>query len=154
MTVTTDKQKPDTFMIDKQELKPGLVIFRRTDVKHRNWYCRIKIPKEDRYKTISLETPDINAAKTQAFYEDADVLVRVRHQIPVFEKTFTQVAQEYSKYHKGLAQSGEITWAAGRSSIPISAFISSSTWDTCRLLVSATTNGGRTPYGERPKGAT
>ena len=109
MTVTTDKQKPDTFIVDKQELKPGLIIFRRTDVKHRNWYCRIKIPKEDRYKTVSLGTPDINAAKTQAFYEDADVLIRVRHQIPVFEKSFAQVAKEYSEYHKGVAQSGEIT---------------------------------------------
>ncbi len=109
MTVTTDQQKPDTFIIDKQELKPGLIIFRRTDVQHRNWYCRIKIPKEDRYKTISLKTPDVNAARTQAFDEDADVRARVRNQIPVFEKSFAQVAQEYSKYHKGLAQSGEIT---------------------------------------------
>ena len=32
------------FMLDKQELKPGLVIFRRKDVKHRNWYCRIQLP--------------------------------------------------------------------------------------------------------------
>ena len=32
------------FLIDTQELKPGLIIFRRADVKHRNWYCRIKFP--------------------------------------------------------------------------------------------------------------
>ncbi len=25
-----------------QELKPGFVIFRRADVQHRNWYCRVK----------------------------------------------------------------------------------------------------------------
>ena len=30
------------FMVDAQELKPGLVIFRRADVKHRRWYCRVK----------------------------------------------------------------------------------------------------------------
>jgi hypothetical protein len=28
------------FLIDTQELKPGLIIFRRGDVKHHNWYCR------------------------------------------------------------------------------------------------------------------
>ena len=44
-----------TFMTDVQQLRTGLVIFRRTDVKHRKWYCRIKVPKEDRYKTISLK---------------------------------------------------------------------------------------------------
>ena len=48
------------FLVDAQELKTGLTIFRRTDVKHRNWYCRIKLPREDRYKTLSLKTPDIN----------------------------------------------------------------------------------------------
>jgi hypothetical protein len=33
------------FVTDKAELKPGLVIFRRGDVEHRTWYCRMKIPK-------------------------------------------------------------------------------------------------------------
>jgi hypothetical protein len=37
---------PIAFLIDTQELKPGLVIFRRADVKHRNWYCRVKLPSE------------------------------------------------------------------------------------------------------------
>lgn len=35
-----------TFLTDKEELKPGLVIFRRADVQHRNWYCRIKVPQD------------------------------------------------------------------------------------------------------------
>jgi hypothetical protein len=38
------------FMLDKQEIKDGLVIFRRSDVKHHNWYCRLKVPDVDRYK--------------------------------------------------------------------------------------------------------
>jgi hypothetical protein len=43
------------FVTDKAELKPGLVLFRRGDVDHRMWYCRMKIPKADRYKTVSLK---------------------------------------------------------------------------------------------------
>ena len=35
------------FLVDTQELKTGLIIFRRADVKHRNWYCRIKVPDAD-----------------------------------------------------------------------------------------------------------
>ncbi|MDB5435849.1 MAG: Integrase, partial [Phenylobacterium sp.] len=27
------------FVTDKEVLKPGLIIFRRADVDHRNWYC-------------------------------------------------------------------------------------------------------------------
>ena len=46
------------FITDKEELKPGLIIFRRGDVTHRNFYCRVKLPKDDRYKTIALGTPD------------------------------------------------------------------------------------------------
>jgi hypothetical protein len=44
------------FVTDKAELKPGLILFRRGDVEHRMWYCRMKIPKGDRCKTISLKT--------------------------------------------------------------------------------------------------
>ncbi len=50
------------FLADKEELKPGLLIFRRLDVAHRNWYCRVKLPHSDRYKTISLKTSDIGGA--------------------------------------------------------------------------------------------
>jgi hypothetical protein len=42
------------FIADKEELKPGLIIFRRGDVAHSHFYCRIKLPKADRYKTIAL----------------------------------------------------------------------------------------------------
>jgi integrase len=66
------------FIIDKEELKPGLVIFRRADVAHSNWYCRIKLPRADRYKTYSLKTSDIDAAKERAFDYDADVRFRLK----------------------------------------------------------------------------
>lgn len=96
------------FLTDVQELKSGLVIFRRADVKHRNWYCRVKVPKEDRYKTISLKTENITEAKDKAFDHDADVRFRVKHDVPIFGKTFAQVAEEYSDHLKGVAESGQI----------------------------------------------
>ena len=65
------------FLIDTQELKPGLIIFRRGDVKHRNWYCRVKLPKTDRYKSVSLKTADIDAAKEKAFNDQATAAIRV-----------------------------------------------------------------------------
>ena len=97
------------FMLDKQELKPGLVIFRRSDVKHRDWYCRLKIPNVDRYKTIALETSDIHDARNKAFDEDAELRFKVKHDMPVFDKTFAQVAKEYSDFQKQRAKAGEIT---------------------------------------------
>jgi integrase len=55
------------FITEKEELKPGLILFRRGDVDHRMWYCRMKMPKADRYKTVSLKTTDISAARGRAF---------------------------------------------------------------------------------------
>lgn len=98
-----------TFMTDVHELKPGLIIYRRTDVKHRNWYCRIKLPKEDRYKRISLGITDINEAKSKAFHHDVEVHFKVRHHVPVFDKSFAEVALEYSVQHKRLSEIGQIT---------------------------------------------
>lgn len=44
------------FVLDKDELKLGLIVFRCGDVAHDNFYGRIKLPKEDSYKTVSLRT--------------------------------------------------------------------------------------------------
>lgn len=96
-------------MLDKQELKPGLVIFRRSDVDHNEWYCRIKVPNVDRYKTKSLKTTDVNEARTKAFKEDVSLHIKVEHGIPVFDKPFSQVAKEYSDFQKKRADAGEIT---------------------------------------------
>lgn len=98
-----------TFLIDTQELKTGLVIFRRADVKHRNWYCRIKIPRQDRYKTVSLKTADINAAKDRAFDHDADVRFRIKHEVPIFNRPFSQVAKDFCDFQKERAAAGQIS---------------------------------------------
>ena len=97
-------------ILDPHELKTGLTIFRRADVKHRNWYCRIKLPKEDRYKTIALKTSDLNEARDKAFDQDAQVRFRIKHEIPVFDKTFSEVAEEFSKFQKERSEAGEITF--------------------------------------------
>ncbi|NQE61926.1 site-specific integrase [Caulobacter sp. RHG1] len=97
------------FVIDKQELKPGLIIFRRSDVQHRNWYCRVKLPKADRYKTYSLKTADINVARDQAFDRDADVRFRLKHDVPVFNRPFRDVAQEYIAVQEERAKRHEIS---------------------------------------------
>jgi integrase len=97
------------FLLDAQELKPGLILFRRSDVAHSRWYCRIKMPKEDRYKTVSLKTSDIDAAKERAFDKDAEIRYRIQLEVPVFNKSFAQVAKEFLDFQKGRMEAGEIT---------------------------------------------
>jgi integrase len=96
------------FLIDTQELKPGLVIFRRADVKHRKWYCRVKLPNEDRYKTVSLKTTDVDAAKERAFDQDADVRFRIKHDVPIFNHPFSKVAKDWVELQKQRVEAGEI----------------------------------------------
>lgn len=97
------------FVIDAQELKPGLTLFRRGDVKHHNWYCRIKLPKEDKYKTVSLKTSNNQDARNRAFDLDAELRFKIKHDVPVFNRQFSQVAKEFSDFQKQRSEAGEIT---------------------------------------------
>jgi hypothetical protein len=99
------------FLTEKEELKPGLIIFLRGDVEHRTWYCRMKMPKADRYKTVSLKTTDISAARERAFDQDADVRFRIKHDVPVFNRPFRDVAREYLLTQEARAKRGEISAA-------------------------------------------
>ena len=97
------------FVTDKEVLKPGLIIFRRADVQHRNWYCRIKLPKADRYKTYSLKTSDINTARDQAFDYASEVRSMLKHDIPVFNRPFYDVGKEYLTTQTARATRGEVS---------------------------------------------
>lgn len=99
-----------TFLTDVYELMNGLILFRRSDVSHVNWYCRIKLPGQDRYKTVSLKTTDINIAREMAFEHQADVRFRLKHEVPVFSRPFSQIAQEFSELQKERSEAGEITF--------------------------------------------
>jgi integrase len=110
------------FLIDTQELKPGLIIFRRADVKHRNWYCRVKLPKADRYKTVSLKTADIDAARERAYDQDSDVRFRIKHEVPIFNRPFSQIAKDYADLQKERVEAGQITrkrWELVNSAIRV-----------------------------------
>ena len=74
-TVSAQWRLAVAFIIDKEKLKSGLIIFRRGDVARRDFYCRIRLAKEDRYKTISLRTSDRQAARDQAFDFDSDTSI-------------------------------------------------------------------------------
>lgn len=102
------------YILDPQELKPGLIIFRRGDVQHRRWYCRLKVPAEDRYKTVSLRTTDLHEARERAYDLDAELRFKLKHEVPIFNRSFAQVAQEYLDKEKDRADAGQITQQAWR----------------------------------------
>jgi integrase len=107
-------EAPMTFMADTEELKTGLVIFRRKDVQHDNWYCRIKLPNTDRYKHVSLKTRNVSEARDRAFDHDAEVRFKLKHELPVFNRPFSEVAKEFAEHQKKRSQAGEITHHAWR----------------------------------------
>ena len=98
-----------SFVTDKEELKPGLIIFRRADVQHRNWYCRMKLPHADRYKTVSLKTSDIVDARNRAFDQEMDLRYRIKFDQPIFNRPFSEVAKEYGDEQERRAARGEIS---------------------------------------------
>lgn len=101
--------KKGGFIKDKEELKPGLILFRRADVQHGNWYCRVKVPGADRYKTFSLKTDDIGAARSKAWRHDANVEYSLERDIPLFNRSFAKVAQEFLLEQQQRVERGEVS---------------------------------------------
>ncbi len=96
------------FIADKEQLKPGLIIFRRSDVEHRNFYCRVKLPKVDRYKTVSLKTADISGAREKAFEYEMEVRLKIKNDLPVFNRSFATIADEYLQTQRARHRRGEV----------------------------------------------
>ncbi|SMC59277.1 site-specific integrase [Novosphingobium sp. B1] len=103
------------FIIDKEQVKKGLIIFRRGDVAHDEFYCRVRIKNEDRYKTISLRTSDRQTARDLALEADSDIRNRLKYDVPVFNRTFAQMAEEYAKTQQRRANVGEVSQARAKN---------------------------------------
>ena len=97
------------FVTDKEELRPGLIIFRRGDVKHRNWYCRVKLPKADRYKTAALNTCDVMLARQRAQDLDTELRLRIAYDVPVFPLSFREAARRYLLTQEARSRQGQIS---------------------------------------------
>lgn len=95
-------------MLDRTEIQSGIIIYRRSDVVHHDWYCRLKVPKQNRYKYVSLDTPDMKLARDKAVHEYARLLFKVEFSVPIFEHTFGQVAHEYIEFQKQRVKAKEI----------------------------------------------
>jgi integrase len=98
-----------SFMNDVEYIKDEVVIFRRTDVKHRRWYCRIRIDDVKKYKTISLKTDDVTTARNKALDAYAEIRFKISHELPVFDKSFNQVAREFLEIEKERSEAGQIS---------------------------------------------
>ncbi|MEJ0027709.1 MAG: site-specific integrase [Rhizomicrobium sp.] len=98
------------FMMDKEEVKRGVVIFRRADVDHKDWYCRMRLPKQDRYKTVSLKTPYIEDARRMAGEQEIELRVAIKHDMPLFNRPFRQIAKDFLAEEELRAKAGQITY--------------------------------------------
>lgn len=103
------------FILDKEQVKKGLIIFRRGDVAHDEFYCRVRIKNEDRYKTISLRTSDRQTARDLALEADSDIRNRLKYDVPVFNRSFAQVAEEYANAQQRRANVGEVSQARAKN---------------------------------------
>jgi hypothetical protein len=95
-------------------LKDGkLRLFKRADTKSGYWQYQVIIngrPVIRSTKTTILE--DATAIAVSGFYE---ILVKVKHDIPIFDKTFMQIAKEFISDYKRKAEVG--VKGAGRLSL-------------------------------------
>jgi integrase len=97
------------FIIDKEVLNKGLIIFRRGDVLHREFYCRVRVQHERRYKTVALKTEDRATARELAHDAQADIRFRVKHDVAIFNRSFHEVAEEYLATMERRLNIGEVS---------------------------------------------
>jgi integrase len=97
------------YLLDVEPVKTGVIIYRRADVKHRMWYCRVKVPGMDRYKVVSLKTNSREAARDAALHQYADVNFKLEYNVPLFSRLFKDIAQDFLKVQEERAEVGEIT---------------------------------------------
>jgi len=55
-----------------------------------------------------LKTADIDAARERAFDQDADLRFRIKHEVPIFNRPFSQIAKDYAALQKERVEAGEI----------------------------------------------
>jgi len=101
-------------LINIEELKSGLIIYQRNDLQGDNWYCRIRLPGGHRYKHACLKTPNVRDARDKAFDQDAELRFKIKHELPVFNRQFSEVAKEFADYQKRRSEVGQITHHAWR----------------------------------------
>jgi integrase len=96
-------------MLDRTEIQSGIIIYRRSDVVHHDWYCRLKVPEQNRYKYVSLETPDMTLARDKAVHEYARLLFKLEYKLPLFERAFGEIADDYIAEQMERVKGKEIT---------------------------------------------
>ena len=68
-----------------------------------------RLPTSDRYKTISLKTRDVETAKERAFDQESDVRFRLKHQVPISNRPFSQIAKDFVELTRQRWKAAEIT---------------------------------------------
>lgn len=100
------------FYNDARTVMPGLMLYRRNDVQHQNFYARISLHGQRKYKVVSLGTESFDLARDKATKRFYEVQYALEHNMSLFKRTFAQVAKEYLEREKartGLSGKGGIT---------------------------------------------
>lgn len=94
-----------------------VMLFQRGDVKSNIWNARIRVA--GRYKFISLKTEDFAKAKTEALDKFDYLRYRERDNLPVFEKKFHVVADEFLEHGRKRMEAGDVSpfWLSTAKSI-------------------------------------
>lgn len=96
------------FIINKEELRPGLIIFQRGDVTHGRWSCRIRLPRS-RYKTVALDTCEKDEARELAFKHADQMALGIKYGVALFNPPFSQVARAYLALQRSRASRGYVS---------------------------------------------
>ena len=103
------KESQEGLYQDKEEIRDGLIIFKHSKKKVKNWYMRMYVGNR-KYKVTSLKTQNYRQAKELAFEEFDRLNQVVKEKGDVFEQTNVEYLEDYLKHlDKELEKNNEIT---------------------------------------------
>tara|TARA_B100000315_G_C14369700_1_gene492386 strand:- start:34 stop:339 length:306 start_codon:yes stop_codon:yes gene_type:complete len=95
---------------NRHELRGGrVVVYLRDDVRDGIWQCRVRLPGLKKYVRKSTNTKDLADAKRFADDLYAISLHKQKNDIPIFSKTFNEVADELLRKAERDAEQGRLS---------------------------------------------
>ena len=85
-----------------------VTLYKRADIDSNSWHMRIKVPKLIKNVRESTKTNDLNKAKEIAMERYFEIKLQIKNDIPVFRKTFGDIAKELIKEKENLFSRGDL----------------------------------------------
>ena len=90
-----------------------VTLYKRSDLVDPKWQMRIKVPESTKYVRQSTKCSDLEKAKEVAIERYWKIKLQIKNNIPVFNKTFSEICKELTRDIEDKVKRGDIATKTG-----------------------------------------